>query len=70
MRVDRHTGGLRVRVVPAWWFESLIWGISSGFPLVSHLALPGSESVFGLSQAPPLCAHLSAKMDSSAEACG
>ena len=28
----------------------------SGFPLTNHLALPGSESVFGISQGPPLCA--------------
>ena len=39
-----HTGGLRGRVVPSWSFESLLWDISSGFPLASHLALPGSES--------------------------
>ena len=30
-------------------------GISSTFPLASHLALPGSESVFGISQGSPLC---------------
>ena len=28
----------------------------SGFPLANHFALPGSESVFGLSQGPPKCA--------------
>ena len=26
-----------------WSFESLLWGISSEFPLANHLALPGSE---------------------------
>ena len=36
--------------------ESLLWGISPGFPLTNHLALPGSESVFGISQGPPMCA--------------
>ena len=30
-------------------------GISSEFPLTNHLALPGSESVFGISQGPPMC---------------
>ena len=46
VRVDRHTRGLRERVAPSWWLESLLWGISSGFPLASHLALPASVSVF------------------------
>ena len=42
-------------------------GISSGFPSDSHLALPGSESVFGISQGPPMSVHvhLLAKIDSS-----
>ena len=30
-------------------------GISSGFSLTNHLALSGPESVFGLSQGPPVC---------------
>ena len=33
------------RVVQSWYFKSLIWGISSRFPLANHLALPGSGSV-------------------------
>ena len=41
----------------------VVWGISSGFPLVNHLALPGSESIFGLSQDPPLCACTSLSQD-------
>ena len=45
-----------------------MWGISSGFPLANYLALPGSESAFGLSQGPPRArVHLLAKMDSSPE---
>ena len=60
--MDRHTGGLIERVTP-FWFESLLWGISSGFPLTSHLALPGSESVFGVSQGPPLCVCTSLSQD-------
>ena len=61
--MDRHTGGLRERVTPSWWFESLIWGISSGFPLANHLTLLGSVSLFGLSQGPPMCAHASLSQD-------
>ena len=41
----------------------LYGGISSGFPLANHLALPGSESIFGLSQGPPLCACASLSQD-------
>ena len=60
-----HMGGLREsRVVCSQQFTSLVWGISSGFPLANYLALPGSESVTGLSQGPPMCAlHLLAKME-------
>ena len=37
------------------------------FPLANHSDLPGSHSVFGVSQAPPMCVHthLLAKMDST-----
>ena len=45
----------------SWWPEALIWDISSGFPLASHLALPGSESVFVLSQGLPTCTRASVK---------
>ena len=55
MYVDRHRGELRVsRVVPSWQFELLSWGISSGFPLANHFDLPGSQSIFDLSQNPPM----------------
>ena len=37
-------GGLRERVA-SLWFESLLWDLFSRFSLISHLALPGSESV-------------------------
>ena len=56
VRVDGHTGGLRERDAPSWKFESLLWGISSRFPLANHFDLPGSESVFGIAQDPPMCA--------------
>ena len=32
--------------------------ISSGFPLDNHLTLPGSESVFGISQGPSMCVRV------------
>ena len=38
---------LRERVLASWQFKSLIWDIS-GFPLINHLVLPGSESIFGI----------------------
>ena len=63
VHMDRHTGGLRKRVTPSWQSESLLRGISSRFPLTNHLALPGSESVFGLSQGPPLCVITSLSQD-------
>ena len=47
------------RVVQSWWFKSLIWGISSRFPLANHLALPDSESISGLFQGSPMCSHAS-----------
>ena len=61
--VDRHTGRLRERVTPSWQFESLIWGISSVFPLTNHFDLPGSESIFSVSQDLPMCACASLSQD-------
>ena len=43
MWIDPEEGS--ERLVPLQWFESLLWGISSGFPLANHLALPVSESI-------------------------
>ena len=34
-------------------------GILPGFPLADHFDLPASESLFGTSQDPPMCAHTS-----------
>ena len=45
----------------SWWSEALIWDISSGFPLASHLALTGSKSVSVLSQGLPMCTRASVK---------
>ena len=41
----------------SWQFKSFIWGISSGFPLTNHFDLPGSWSIFGISQDSPVCMH-------------
>ena len=51
--------GLAKRATPSWWFESLLWDISSRFPLTSPFTLPGSESVFALSLGPTMCAPAS-----------
>ena len=59
--------GWTQRLTPSWQFKSLIWGISSGFPLANHFDLPGSESVFGIPQDPP---NVCAKMDSTQEGYG
>ena len=61
--MDRHMSGLREKVTPSWQFESLICGISSRFPPASHLDLPGSKSVFGISQDLPTCVHASLSQD-------
>ena len=63
LRVDRHMGKLIERVTPSWKFKSLIWGISSGFPLANHFDLPGSKSVLGIAQDFPMCAHTSLSQD-------
>ena len=47
------------RATPSWWFEPLLWGLSSKFPLADHFALPASELAFGLSQDLRVCAHIS-----------
>ena len=51
-------GRLRGRV-PEWRFELPLWGISSGFHSANHFDLPGSQSIFGLSQDPPMYVHTS-----------
>ena len=65
--VDRHMGRLREResgwVLPSWQFELLLWVISPGFALANHFDLPGSQSIFGISQDPSMCAHASLSQD-------
>ena len=41
------------RVTPLWGLQSLMRHFFR-FPLVGHMALPCSESVFGTSQHPPM----------------
>ena len=66
VHVDRPIGRLRERVshwvTPLWQFEFLLWGISYGFPL-DDLDLPGSQSIFGISQDPPMWVHTSLSQD-------
>ena len=53
-------------VTPLWKFELLLRGSSSwfpGFPLASDFDLSDSQSIFGVSQDPPLCAHASLSQD-------
>ena len=58
--MERHLNTLRGRVselrLPAWWFKSLTWGVSSGFHLASHFDLPGSQPMPDISQDPLMCA--------------
>ena len=69
MWIDTQAGS--ERLVPSWQFESLLWGISSGFPLASHLiCLVQSPYLVYLRIFPCVCAHLTAKMDSTEEAHG
>ena len=69
MVILRHLCGVSVTYMG---LKSLAWAISFGFPQAGHSDLPGSQSTFGISQDPPMCAHmyLLAKMDSTAKASG
>ena len=49
--------------MPLWQFELLLWVVFSRFPLANHFGLPGSQSLFGLSQDPPICAQASLRQD-------
>ena len=40
-----------------------LWGVSSVFPLANRFGLPGSESVFGMSKDPLVCARASLSQD-------
>lgn len=67
--MDRHTGGLR-ESHPCGSLNQFYGALLLGSLLANHLALPGFDSAFGLSQILPCVsthpcvrAHLSAKMD-------
>ena len=49
--------------MPSWQFELLLWGISSRFPLANHFDLTSSQSIFGISQDPTMCADTSLRQD-------
>lgn len=57
--VDRQMGQAQKKFASLWLFESLTWSISSRFPFGQSSYLPGSESIFGLSQGPYVCSALS-----------
>ena len=65
--VDRHTGEFRERdrVTESHphGSELLLWSISSWFPLANQFDFPGSQSIFGISQEPSMCAHASLSQD-------
>ena len=48
--------------MPSLQFELLLCSTSE-FPLVNHFDLPGSQSIFGISQDPHMCAHASLSQD-------
>ena len=56
-------GRLRGRIVPSWWLESCLGGISYRFRLADHFHLFGSEFIYGMSQGPPMCAYSSLSQD-------
>ena len=63
VHMDRHMGGLRDRVT-----ESHCCGNLNSFywiPLANHFDFPGSQFIFGISQGPPVCAHVSLSQDRS-----
>ena len=53
---DRHVGRLREKpwLAPTWQLIALTRAISSEFPLANPYDLPGSESIFVVSQGPPM----------------
>ena len=57
--MDGHMSRLRERVTASWWSASLTGSIYSGLSFTSRFALPGSESIVGISHDPHMCAHTS-----------
>ena len=54
VRVDRHKNELR-RSCPCGGLKHFYGAFLLGFLWLLNLAFPGSESVFGISQGPPMC---------------
>lgn len=73
--MDRLKAGDSERVTefcPCGSLNSSMWHFF-WVSLASHFGLPGSQSIFGISQDPPVCAcisYLLAKMDSTKKAKG
>ena len=61
--MQRDTQADSERVPLSWQFELLLWDISSGFPMANYIYLPGSRSISGISQDPPMWAHSSRSQD-------
>ena len=59
--IDTHVGS--ETATSLWSFESLLWGISSRFPLANHLALPGSELYLVYLRVLPMCTWASLSQD-------
>ena len=61
--MQRDTWADSERVSLSWQFELLLWDISPWFLLANCFYLPGSKSISGISQDPPMCAHSSLSQD-------
>ena len=64
--MDRHTGGLTGRVAESYPHGILSYFYGAfllGFLLANHLYLPCSQSMFSISQDPPMCVHTSLSQD-------
>jgi len=57
---DSEGESLSCALVAVW---IIFWGLFSSFPLANHFDLPGSQSIFGVSQDPPMCLHTSLSQD-------
>ena len=61
--MGRLGGGVAMLLHCITQIDLLLWGISSCFPLASHFDLPGSQSIFGISQNPSMCMCTSLRQD-------
>ena len=63
IRVDRHMGrcreSLSCAVMQLCSLNYFYGVLLSRFPLANHFDLPGLQSIFGISQDPPICVHAS-----------